>query len=306
MVWSVRVSVVTLAGLVAGCDARLGGSDETGDGGMLLDGAADMLVPDVQIDAPLGPWLAPSPIGTGANPAVAEDDLTLATDELELIFAGVVMGGTGKQLFTMARAALGDPWGEPTLITELEVANSNNQAPRLSADGLSLYFGSSRAGGAAQDVWVATRVARGQRWAAPTLVDGVNSPASDRWYGVCGNGERYVMVSDRGGVGLDLFEGVVGQPPSLIVELSSEQADLSPLLSDDCLSMHFSSNRGGTFQLYVSQRAALTAPWGAPVLVEGIPVDGTDDQDPWISPDQRRLYFASNRDGEYDLYVANR
>jgi hypothetical protein len=29
-----------------------------------------------------------------------------------------------------------------------------------------------------------------------------------------------------------------------------------------------------------------------------------DERDPWLSPDGRELYFASDRSGHYDIYVA--
>ena len=31
-----------------------------------------------------------------------------------------------------------------------------------------------------------------------------------------------------------------------------------------------------------------------------------DDSDPWVSPDQREIYFASNRTGAWRIYRATR
>ncbi|MEZ4367450.1 MAG: hypothetical protein R2939_14420 [Kofleriaceae bacterium] len=73
--------------------------------------------------------------------------------------------------------------------------------------------------------------------------------------------------------------------------------------------MTFASNRSGDHELYVATRASVDDPWAAPALLDD---DGTinqvaaDEQDPWISGDGRRLYFASNRDGEFDLMLATR
>ena len=32
----------------------------------------------------------------------------------------------------------------------------------------------------------------------------------------------------------------------------------------------------------------------------------SDERDAWLSPDGHRLYFSSNRSGNFDLYVASR
>ncbi|MEZ4367449.1 MAG: hypothetical protein R2939_14415 [Kofleriaceae bacterium] len=162
-------------------------------------------------DAPLGPWSGASPLAPAAEEGLAEDDVTVADDELELIFAGRLPAGP-KQLYAMTRASTADAWSAPPLIAEL-AAGGDSEAPRLGPDGNTLYFGSTRDGSAGQDVWTATRPDRASPWGTPTLVAEVNSVAADRWYGTCGAGTRYVMVSNRDGA-LDLFEGTPGAAPT--------------------------------------------------------------------------------------------
>jgi hypothetical protein len=150
-----------------------------------------------------------------------------------------------------------------------------------------------------------TRTGFGAPWSTPATVPGVNSASEDRWYGTCLGSTRYVMISNRGG-DLDMYEAAVGAPPAQTAELATASAELSPLISDDCLSLYFASDRTGDFELYHATRPDLASPWviGAPLTDFNL-VD-EDEQDPWLSADQRRMYFASTRDAEFDLFVATR
>ena len=290
-----RAVLAAILGVMAGCHALVPGADDD----VRLPPDAD----DTAFDAPpLGPWGNVAPIGPGATDNLAEDDLTLRADELELVFAATP-GTGGKDLYVMTRPDVAAPWSAPTPLTAINTAGVSDQTPRFSPDALTLYFGSPRTG-TSDDVWYATRTDLGSPWSTPQRVPGVNSGSSDRWYGTCGGGTRYVMISNRTG-DLDLYEGVVGQGPVVIAELSSTDNDLSPLVSEDCLTMYFSSDRTGDYVLYRAVRPDVASPWQ---LVGPVPgVDTPDaEQDPWVSADDRRLYFASTRDGEFDLYLATR
>ena len=46
--------------------------------------------------------------------------------------------------------------------------------------------------------------------------------------------------------------------------------DITPYLSPDGLSLYFGSNRTGDFDVYVSSRASLDGPFGAPVRIDGL------------------------------------
>ena len=295
----IALALAALAALAA-CKAEIppaardggGGGDDGGGGG---DGAGP--------DADLGPWMNATPIPTASAGGLGEDDLTLRFDELELIFA-INPGTGGKDLYVMTRPDTASAWSMPSALTSLNTAGVSDQTPRLSPDGMTLYFGSPRTGGNGDDVWFSTRAGLGAPWSTPQLVPGVNSGGSDRWYGTCASGIRYVMISSRDG-NLDLYEGAVGAAPQRIAELSSGDSDLSPLVSEDCLRLYFSSDRTGNYVIYYAERPAIPAPWQLVGPVDGLDT-AEDEQDPWLSADQRRMYFSSNRDGDQDLYMATR
>jgi Tol biopolymer transport system component len=58
--------------------------------------------------------------------------------------------------------------------------------------------------------------------------------------------------------------------------------------------------------LYVAPRARRGEPFGAPRPIAELNAPGALDQDPWISPDGRHLFFASDRSGQMAIYEARR
>jgi hypothetical protein len=58
--------------------------------------------------------------------------------------------------------------------------------------------------------------------------------------------------------------------------------------------------------LFVAERPAPSGPFGAPLSVLGTNIGNQDDSDPFVTADGCELYFASDRGGSMDLYVAKR
>lgn len=93
-------------------------------------------------------------INTGAN------DLrpNFRRDGLEIFFDSNREGGVGGiDIWTARRASASEPWSPPEALSGVN-SSANDLRPSLSWDGLTLYFGSTRAGGeGSQDIYVATR-----------------------------------------------------------------------------------------------------------------------------------------------------
>src|SRR5262245_11115248 len=147
----------------------------------------------------LGPWGTPAKI-PGGDSALDEDDPTLSSTRLELIFKRADAADTN--LYVMSRATTTSAWGPVTALTILNSAG-NEESPRLSPDDLTLYFG--RDG----EIFKSTRAAVGGAWGAATAVTVFNTAnVVEKWAVVCSNG--YAMVSRAvTNRGQDLFEGTL-------------------------------------------------------------------------------------------------
>src|SRR5262249_39910288 len=102
------------------------------------------------------------------------------------------------------------------------------------------------------------------------------------------------------------------EPVNLGPVVNSPLSDFAPALSPDGLSLYFDSRRDGGFgarDLWVSRRATVTGPWGAPVNLGPTINSPVDDHHPALSADGHRLFFASLRPGGFgdlDIYQSYR
>jgi hypothetical protein len=268
--------------------------DETRDGSALdIDSVVDA--------APLLPF-GPRQALTAISNAT-EDDPTLTADGLEIIFESTRAGGCGAaDLWWSQRAALDQPFAPPLHLPTLCTA-SDDEHPGFSPDGLTIYFASNRGGGAgAYDIWKSTRPIRGSSaWSAPVNVTELNDagdiegpqPVADDLTMVLAVGpnsvDEQVHVTTR---------ATPSDPWSPTVPLSAVDVNLAattdsaPAMSGDRRALYFSSNRGdGTHRIYRAERVELTDPFGPAVHVSEL--SPTSASDPWISPDERIIVFAS-------------
>ncbi|MFM9995262.1 MAG: hypothetical protein ACKVU4_05620 [Phycisphaerales bacterium] len=123
--------------------------------------------------------------------------------------------------------------------------------PRLSEDGLTLFFVRGKAGGGA-DIWTAARTRRAdeQGWTDPQPLSAVNSSTDDLGPEPSADGSSLYFYSDRpGGLGgYDLWVSRRGpdgweQPTNLGAAVNSPSNDYGPALTPDGGTLYFASNR---------------------------------------------------------------
>lgn len=305
--------------VVCGCQAQLGqyatqpvpavgdaGSGETLPPMVDAAVAIDAAQPDA---APLGPFGTPVEIAaapTNATPA-GIDDCTASSDALDLIYAVQASSSSGKALYEMTRATTADPFANSTALTTLNASGATHEGPRLSLDNLTLYYGIDG------DIYQATRTAIGQPFGAPTLVSSVSTDGYEKWLAICDNDVVMVSRDTGNGAGQNLYEGTLsGGADTAATELNSSASEISTFLSNDCLTVYFSSNRGSSkkTQIYFSTRPATDQPWAAPQMAPSpfSAADAADNEDAWISSDQRTFVFASVRGSATtkELYISTR
>lgn len=232
-----------------------------------------------------------------------EEDPTLTPDGLEIVF--VREDAAGADLFAAKRGSVGEPFETAAPIAELNTpAREGN--PALAADGLTLYFVTDGT------LVRATRPDRTSPWGevAPALP---TSPLAHACPGPSADHLELAYCTGTPGlpVDVDLYlsrrsTAVADfEPGALIESTATSGADASAYLRvPGALVLYYSSGIPGRDLLYVT-RPNRRAPFGEPTPLHS--VNGTfEDEDPWLSDDERTIVFASDRAGTYDLYRATR
>ncbi len=313
MKWRVLALGAVLGSFVA-CAAILGIDD-----GIPRDGGSDVMMQDALVDAPVdvsppacslsAPFNAPVALASLNTP---ENDMHahLLPDELTIYFQRSTVDA-GFDLFSATRAVTTAAFGAATPIKELDTP-ANESDMSVSPDGLRTYFASDRAGGLGlYDIWQASRDATAAPFSTVALTPNVSSTQNDfQSYYVPG---ALYLSSDRGSGGVDIYRAAEQSggfaSPLLIPELESPGYDGFEVVALDELRIYFASNRGDAaagFKIYTSTRSVTSQPWATPTLVTELATFGPNVITSWISPDGCRLYFSSDKSGNYDLYVASK
>jgi hypothetical protein len=271
------------------------------------------------VSAPIfSAWSAPVNL-SGLNSSDSDLSHFVSADGRSLYFATTRPGGLGgEDLWVARRSSPTSDFGAPVnLGVNINTANAE-RSPALSADGLTLYFATTRpAGSGGFDLWAARRTdpADDLGWQAPmNLGPLVNSPATEAGPNYFldpanGTASLYFASARPGSGGLDIYRSEFmtgGSPgaPSPVTELNSPALDLTPALRADGLEIIFASNRSGVTGLWMSTRADRNDLWGTPISL-GSPFQIGSEAFPALSPDGAELYFYSARpggSGSFDLY----
>jgi hypothetical protein len=131
------------------------------------------------------PWQEPINLGPVVNSSAGELEPSISGDGLELYFGC----WDDYILRVCTRTSKDAPWSSPVKIgppvgsnePAMEIGSNDALIPDISADGLSLYFCSTRAGGFGNsDIWVARRATKNDPWAEPVnLGPNVNTATDD-------------------------------------------------------------------------------------------------------------------------------
>jgi len=235
-----------------------------------------------------------------------------------------VIGLVAALVLSIAMSAKADfIFGIPENLGPTINTSANDLTPRMPADGLSLYFASSRAGGSGgYDVWVMTRSKISDPWGAPVnLGPTVNSSYDDYSLSISADSLSLYFVSNRpgGSGGYDIWTTTRlttsdswSAPMNLGPTVNSSSNEYSVGISVDELSLYFTSNRGGGsggYDLWVITRLTTDTSWSAPANLGPIVNSGSDEWTLGVPVDNNILYIASNRSGGYgqlDLWVTRR
>lgn len=238
-----------------------------------------------------------------------EDNPTLTADELLLCFTSKRPESTGgSDIWCAERPNLTEPFAQPSEQTQLNTDGFESSSA-LSLDGLTLWFGSDVNGDL--DIFRSERPNRSAPWNAPERDPTLNSTADDIPRPPASNDrvmplasrrdsdDYWTYFATRSSVDTEFGE------PVLIEELAFDgRSVVDAFLREDGLLLLFTlTSADDPGDLYYAERTEPNGPFGPPIEIRGINTE-SDDRDPWLSADGRRLYFSSNRSDGFDLYVA--
>lgn len=204
-------------------------------------------------------------------------------------------------------------WQKGNSITELNTLD-NDAAIALSPDGKQLFV--FKVTGENGDIYVSKR--EGNKYSAPEKLAGeVNSPYWEGSLSMSTDQQKLFFSSTRPGGfgGKDIYiakkkdDGTWGDVKNLGGIINTRYDEDAPFISPDGRTLIFSSeghNSIGDFDLFTSNLNLTDGSWQEPKNL-GYPVNTTDDDLFYVlSPDGKRGYFSSAREGgrgDQDIYV---
>jgi hypothetical protein len=287
--------------VVSACSFEHGALSHDDDAAVSGDGK----LPDA---TQLGAWgAAVEVIASG----VGDDDPSLTDDMTELYFGSRRIPGQpyagDENIWVLKRATVNDAWGLPIEVSALNT-NGAETTMKVTGDGLTIFFSSDRNGSDA-DVYYSTRPDRMSDWSQPARITEINTTVGDYAAFAQKNLKHLVLCAGDITANEALYTSdrpVLAEPwgpPTRIAELDDSgvsECDPMERVSATGSVMYYSSwrlNTDKTYDIYRVDRPSSTSPWGNRTKVEGISSDNHHDRDPWVSADERTMYFSSTRDG---------
>lgn len=279
-----------------GCESEDGKASADGRAAPSDGGASDAGGPPVLFDA--------IEEVTSINTTEAESAARLSDDEL----SAIVTAGEGD-LYLLRRESVDAPFGLPTSVAGANTTSTEAHG-MLSADGLRIVFESDRPGGSGgRDLWSASRKDASSAFEDAAPISALNGPLDDGEPYLVGTRLYFSAMESEAGPSRIYVATASGSSfgARTVVALGDSTGDRHPVLSRDELEIFFSSTRAGGkgSAIWTARRASVSEPFGEPHVVAELDADG-DDYPTWLSPDGRRLYFVSERNGSLDVFVATR
>jgi hypothetical protein len=227
------------------------------------------------------------------------------------VFFGADNASVLEHIYMATRPDRGTAFAAATAVDGVRGYDGSDGTPCISADGLTLYFYSTRSGGVgARDLWSASRASATAAFASAKLLAGPNGTSNDYLPWISADELTLMFSSSRGG-STDVYSTKRAKrtdnfpaPTALAGVNGASSNEERAAWSNDGLTIYFSSNRAGgvgDVDIWVGTRADLQRNFGG--LTNLRVVNSTsEDVDVSLSRDETELVFASSRSGQSRLY----
>ena len=241
----------------------------------------------------------PTPLSEAVNVENTWEQ-SVSGDGRSLYLASGREGGQGSfDIYVATRQRPSDQWSNVKNLGSAVNRDSMDGSPDISADGLTLYYNSSRDDGLGErDLWMSARPNVDAPWGnAVNLGEGINTSSFEGWPCISSDGlelfftssrttKNELFVARRAKVGASW-----GKPEGLGVQGGT------PDISPDGRYLFFANStdweQEGKFDIFVMKRNSRSEPFGKPVaLAKPINTD-EDDFSPNVSEDGKTFTFYS-------------
>lgn len=293
----------------------VGGGDAGGSAAD--DGARDES--DTEPEPPRCTWSdfgAPAPVTgleLGITAGLSLWGPALSPDGQTIYFAASPEGGA-EAMFTAKRSGTSRA-SEALRLVALESGRGEG-TPFVSFDGLRLYFYSERDADGDRDLWLATRSDVTLAFGEPRSLPGINTTAPDHLPWLSRDELTLLFVSSRtGGLGQsDIWLATRPTRAASFIDarpldgINTAQDEGRAVMSRDGLTLFFTSSREGgqgAHDIWMATRADSSTSFG-PARNVSVLNSPARDLDPFLSANERELWFASDRSGVVALWRAVR
>ena len=263
------------------------------------------------------PRFAPPTLVTALSDAAADDEDPSFTGDLTELYFSSTRSSASSDIWVSHRASRFDPWGSPTLVTELSSAGID-RSPSVSFDGYAIWFASDREPFRGR-FWRSTRASLQAQWTTPVPVSELASPNFDSAPSVdtAQTTMFFASLRQQSATGTDIYSSTratVAAPwstPERVPGLDTLLEEADPFVAQGGLVVFFTLSRLGSpsapgqpGDLYMASRRSTDAPFLTSLPLEEVNSPFVD-ADPALSADLLYLMFASNRSGNTEIYESH-
>jgi hypothetical protein len=233
----------------------------------------------------------------------ADPDLymRLSPDELTAYFS---RQAPDELPFVATRPSVTAPFSTPVPLTITGNGTLETTSLTVTADGLTLYFTSNRTGTmGGRDIWRATRAATATAFGSITAMAALNSTGTENDVTVLPDHSAIYFSSNRSGT-YRIYRasrtGTSFDPPVEVFADGAMTVQRMTVAADELTLLYAEPD-----DIRISTRASTSVPWLPGAAIPAIDAVGQDFPT-WISTDLCRLYYSSDRSGNYDVRIAVR